>query len=288
MTPLSMLLAWSARNAPPVAVPDARRHLAVLCVEQCDSTLDLEVELDRRARQRRRLPRRASAASYTLQVLPIGVYGVWDDTASEFLLVSLAGPTSGAVARTDGWDAQIADYAEAEGGAIHDLDTGRVEDASSFRERTHLADHLALDWSEDGTRVVTRGLRALGVHEVVVEDVPPALGAELSTVLVWLAADMLDERGPYETRTLNLDDLDQDLAGWVAMSIWYEDDPGVLQIGSRTGSISFQNARAVEGDPEPPVLIAQFGDAGLAAWLDEVLGRGSLQDESPWEEPVSP
>ena len=282
MGPLSTLLAWSVRNAPPVAVPDARRHLAVYCVEACDSTGDLELELDRRARKRRRLPRAASTAAYTVDVLPIGAYGTSAPDSTEFLLVTFAGPTAGAERRRVAWDAEVAAWARAEGGLIHDLDTGRIEDAEAFTARQHLVDFVGLQWDED--RVVTRGLRALGLHELVVEGVPEALAGEVSTVLVWLAADMLDEPGPYETRTLGLDDLDQDLVIWIAQSIWYEDDPGVIEAGSRQGTVRLSNATPRSHDPAPPLLEVDLGD--MPTWLDETLGRGTLE-ETPWEDPVS-
>ncbi|MCP4808624.1 MAG: hypothetical protein GY913_08360 [Proteobacteria bacterium] len=285
MSPLSTLLAWSVRNAPPVAVPDARRHLAVTCVEACESTADLTLELDRRARKRGRLPRTASTEVYTLDVLPNGMYGIWADSGSEFLLVTLAGPTVGSETRTHAWEEQIAAWAEAEGGLIHDLDTHRVESASDFLGRSHPVDRMALDWSEDGTRVVTRGLRIFGLHELVVEDVPEGLGQELSTVLAWLVADMLDERGPHESRTLTLEDLDAETAAWVAQAIWYEDDPGVVQAGTREGVVRLSNAVPGETDPAPPVLTVDFGTAGLIAWLDVVLGKGTLEPDDPWESP---
>ncbi|HJN78086.1 MAG TPA: hypothetical protein QGF58_29500 [Myxococcota bacterium] len=271
---MSWLIAMSLRNAPPVAVPDARRHLAVWCEPTCEDVGDLREALG----AARRLPRRATTSVVTVEVLPAGFLGETEDVGAgsdEVVVVRFAGPVPGASSRVSRVEQRVFDWAS--GRMVEDLDVGVIleEPPASLESRVHL------QWSEDGTRVVTRGLRGIGLHDYTVANVPPELAPEVGTVLVWLAAHELDDPRPYDERTLRVEEIGStELRDWLAAAVWKSNDLGVIQAGTGEGRVSLRNFVPLEGDPVGPLLEVGFegeyaDPATLASWLDRVYGTGS-------------
>jgi len=266
---MNWLVALSVQNAPPVSVPDARRSLAVWCVPDCSDVDALVDSLDARVR----LPRRATTSHAAVGLHPAGwIVPPEGVTADEVVVVRFASPVPGAEPRVERFEAAVFEWAGAR--PIEDLDTGRM----LTRPPEDLADRVVLDWS--GDRVVTRGLRGVGVHDLTVANVPEELAAELGTVLVWLAAHALEDPRPYESRTLRVEEIeDAQLQAWLTAAVWKSNDEGVLQPGTGEGRVELRNFVPREGDPAGPLLEVGFEGEwadpdSLAVWLDRVYGTG--------------
>lgn len=271
---MSWLIAMSLQNAPPVAVPDARRHLAVWCTPTCDDVSALEDAVG----ASRRLPRRASTNVVTVDLVPAGFLVAPDalsEVSEEAVVIRFAGPVPGADARVSKLEAAVFDWAAER--SVEDLDVGVVLAAppASLEERVHL------QWSEDGTRVVTTGLRGIGLHDYTVANVPPELAPEVGTVLVWLAAHELEDPRPYDVRTLRVEEVkDAHLQDWLSAAVWNSNDLGVIEAGTGEGRVALRNFVPLDGDPRGPLLEVGFDEqyadpATLAEWLDRVYGTGS-------------
>jgi len=206
----ALILSPQAHAAPPAAPADARGAFAVYCAQTCgDMALEGFV-------QRKRLPSQARLPTMVVSAPPLGSFALpASDTldlrgrgdvagaagAQDVRVVRWAGPTEDgpALAR------QVGLATIPVGAWIEDLDTGFVYDAAALTAALDGLEGQPADSSalmsvesrleEDGTLSIrSRGLRALGLPDLVVESVSEAREGEVVLAIDAFAQVML-ERG---------------------------------------------------------------------------------------------
>jgi hypothetical protein len=254
-----VLLAMAHAQAPPPLSPDARFALALFCNPTCgDDVMDtLDQGLSAIAAKNgfpddAPKPMRVMGLAGTDFGMPdatfIELYGVGVtrpealEKSQEVALAWIAGPRDKAVDTFAIAHAAFAAAAAKSGGWVEDLDTQRVYGAEAWAAldpRGPLTDWFVVDADlqdpadEAGPlRLVTRGLRRYGDFELVVEDVAPEDGGDVSYVVNTLATQL---HGRAEV-------------------------PGQLKVDTPEvkGIASFRSIAAREDDPEEPLLRATF------------------------------
>ncbi|MFH1468222.1 MAG: DUF2314 domain-containing protein [Pseudomonadota bacterium] len=229
--PLLALLA-AAQAAPPAWVPDARFSLALYCASTCEpeQTDAIEAALAP-IPARRRLPRTVRAPARVMALttaedlgLPgIDALGALADglteadiaalgTSQEVILASFAAPSGQVEELFDVAYPAFLAQVQAHGGVVEELATGRLFGLDAFAgqvarvtarpldtEAFFVVEAAALEEGEPGT-IQTYGLRSLGLHELLVKDVPVGEEADQVAVLGALA-QIAWEQGGLQERT---------------------------------------------------------------------------------------
>lgn len=326
MSVLRTLLALSMANSPPSTVPDARGAVAIWCNPTCpaDQVEALGEALSEDFSLRRWLPmREATSARATLEVLPAAAwsYGLPNaegrdvshlsdaalaqlEASQELVLVRWAVPKRDRPLQRARQVARAAKkFADASGALLEDADTTQVYDAEGWKQARVAAllpeepatwELFNLAWSPEGSRVVTRGLRKLGLHDLVVEGVDTAFADDIAVTLVLMAQTELEQGAPSRFTSLSVDGLrnaavQEWLRGWRV----YADDPGAQKAGSGSANVELRNVPRYPGDPEGPLL--QLGPSGdlddPQAWarlLDDVWGWAEEVEPAPAQDLALP
>lgn len=313
MSLLSALLTLSTQNAPPVVVPDARATVAIWCPAECpDDQVDaLYAALDDQHKMVRRLPRRgATRPVATLQVLPADAWGRWDPGAlgeygetltdadrdvlaksPEVVVFSIAiDPMGDAQAKNQRANLAALNFAEAVGGVPEDVATGEVYSREAWAAmrvdalgpEIMLYEQFTLLWSPEGDRVVTQGLRKLGLHELAISGVSPELAGDVITTLALIAA--LEREGKTLDRnvTLRISEVQglPDRSYLEAWLVWPGQEQGG-QAGTGEAQVTLRNRVPGPGEPPGPILeLGVNGEYGSlkanAALFDQLWGwRGT-------------
>ncbi len=208
------LVALAAAQAPPPLSPDARFAVALFCNPTCpDEVVDtLDAGLSSIA-AKNGFPDSAPRALRVMGMagtdfgIPdaafVELYGVGVDRpdalakSEEVLIAWFASPRDRAVETLALAHAAFASAAKQNGGWVEDLDTQRIYGAESWAAldpRGPIIDWFVVDAAPqdpdkaDGAlRLVTRGLRRYGDFELVVDNVAPDAGGDVSTVVNTLA-----------------------------------------------------------------------------------------------------
>jgi hypothetical protein len=227
-----------AQASPPSWVPDARFTLALYCNPTCaeealDSldarltTMDSKGRLPMTARHPVRMMGLADAADFRppdLDLLGTLASGLGDDGAQvlsgtrQVVVATFASPIAQAVPTLLEAYSAFSELASTTGGVIEEVETSRIYDASHFAE--HRGDLFAdalnvtslfvietttlyvgdLAGQPDRFEISTRGLRALGLQELRVEDVSEDDVDDLAAMLDALA-QIAFEKGTLPART---------------------------------------------------------------------------------------
>ncbi len=261
--------------------PDARFALALYCDPTCSDDVLNRLEEDLASIQGRSgfpatitRPGRIMGIADTAFGIPdqdvIDAYGVGVDRpeslarSEQVVLAWFAAPVSGALPALTTAHGAFARAAAASGGWIEDLDTQQIFGAAAWTARDPArlapgaADPAPLDdWfvidgapvdaaDPDGPiRLVTRGLRRVGLPDLVVESIDPGLAGDVSTVLNATAL------GLYTRAARSPDDLR-------------------LQTATIDGAASFAAAARRDDDPEAPLWRLSFDGQILAPAPDPV------------------
>jgi uncharacterized protein YegJ (DUF2314 family) len=267
------LVAHAAAQAPPPLSPDARFAVALFCNPTCGTDVfdALDEGLSSIAAKNgfpdsAPKPLRVMGMAGTDFGIPdaafVELYGVGVDRpealakSEEVLLAWFATPRDRAGETLTVAHAAFASAAKKSGGWVEDLDTQRLYGADAWAAldpKGPLTDWFVVDAAlqdpknEDGDlRLVTRGLRRYGDFELVVENVTPDAGGDVSTVVNALA-EALRARA--------------NVPASVAL-----DTPGVR------GTATLRSVARREDDPEEPLLRVTFeGEITVpaAAQVDE-------------------
>ncbi len=252
------LVAHAAAQAPPPLSPDARFALALFCNPTCpEEVVDALDDGLAPIAAKSGFP---DSAERPIRVMGIAgadfgipdaafveLYGTGVDRpeelakSEEVLLAWIAGPREEAVQTLAVAHAAFAAAAKKSGGWVEDLDTQRLYGADAWAAldpKGPVTDWFVVDAEpqdaedpEGPLRLVTRGLRRYGDHELVVETVPADAAGDVSFVINAIAEDRR-KNGHRPGLTL--------------------DTPTVR------GKASFRAAARRETDPEEPLLRAIF------------------------------
>ncbi|MCB9745043.1 MAG: hypothetical protein H6740_20815 [Alphaproteobacteria bacterium] len=307
MSVLRSVLALSMANSPPAEVPDARGAVAIWCAPTCpaEQVETLRTELAEDFVIRRWYPwREATSARATVEVIDAAAwtYGLPNaegrdlsrlpaealptlEASQELVLVRWALPKrEGPLLRARQVARAAKRFSAATGALVEDVDTLQVFDLDGWTEARAQAlkpeepqtwELFSLDWSPDGTRVVTRGLRKLGLHDLVVEGVDSSFADDVAVTLVLVAQTELENGTPHRYTLLGVESLQNAavkewLRGWRV----YADDPGAAAVGTGSVNLELRNVPPWPGDPSGPLL--QIGPSGK---LDDPQAWASLLDE---------
>lgn len=327
MTLFAGLLAALSANSPPVLVPDARFSVAVWCLPTCEETAveNLRTRLGKDFTIRRVLPRRqASGPVISIRELDAASYGLYppelldtvapslDDAtraklpdAQQVLLIAGAAPGGpkfhNRLARLN---RAVGEMARSQGAVVEDVDTREIYSVDAWialradalaGDTPLLWEQIALQWSEDGDRVVTLGLRKLGLHELSMRGLDPSLADDVLATLV-LAASTEWQHDFYDNQVeLSVDALTNEAARYW-LGEWMVSNPGVEgRAGSGRAWVTVRNAVPWPGDPPGPILELSFGDSAdpqsVASAMDELWGYGAspvaVPNPPPPEEPMA-
>lgn len=279
--------------APPPRPPDARFALALYCSPTCSEdvfdVLDTGLAgIDARDGfpERADVPMRIMGLAGAEFGIPdadfVAAYGVEVDRPEELarseqvLLAWFAGPRESAAETFAVARAAFAAAAEASGGWVEDLDTQRIYGRAAWRAtdpRGPVTDWFVIEAGDAGAggagagatdgavRLVTRGLRRYGDFELIVEDVPPDVAADVSFVVNALA-----------TVLHGLDAIDAQMA---------------IDTGAVKGTATFSRAAGREDDPEDPLLRASFdGDVTSPGEPEPAAPANAAPSAAPSAEPA--
>jgi hypothetical protein len=253
------LVASAAAQAPPPLPPDARFALALFCNPTCDDavvdTLDAGLAAiparsgfpDRVTRPSRIMGMAGSEFGMPDAAF-IEMYGVGVDRpedlakSQEVLLAWIAAPRESAADTLAVAHSAFAAAAAQSGGWVEDLDTQRVFGAAAWRAldpKGPITDWFVVDAEPEDEadaasplRLVTRGLRRYGDHDLVVEDVAGDAAGDVSFVVNAIAEAL-------HGRTTA---------------------PATLQVNTATvrGTARLQPIARLDTDPEGPLLQLRF------------------------------
>jgi hypothetical protein len=235
---LTSLFAPPALAVPPRFVPDARFSLALYCSPTC-ATADLDAFDAALAsmRSKRRTPRVVRRPTRVMGLLPTEVFGRPDPevlgglteglsergraalaASEQVVIVEFSAPLAEALPTLRAAGSAFATLARASGGVVEELETSRLFDAEAFAARQALALADPVDTSlffvidsqvvvlgelaeqEDVMALSTRGLRALGLQDLVVPMVWESEVADYAALLN-ATAQIAFEAGGLRSRT---------------------------------------------------------------------------------------
>lgn len=310
---LAGLVALLSANSPPVTVPDARFSVAVWCLPTCDDAAieALRARVGDDFELQRVLPRReATRPVLSLRELPAAAWGSWPpeslDTVAPSLdaaqrealglsqeVVLLAGAAPGGPKfhkRLSRLYRAVGEFAQSQRAVVEDVDTREVYAVDAWMalraetlggDAPLLWEQFTLNWSEDGERVVTLGLRKLGLHELALRGLRPELADDALATLVLVAQSEWERDFVDNDLTLRVDTI-QNPAARAWLSDWMVTNPGPSgRAGTGQLRVTLRNTPPLDLDPLGPILEVVVDD--LAETLDETWGYG---DEAPLAVPV--
>lgn len=315
------LLALLSANSPPVTVPDARFSVAIWCLPTCeDAAVDqLRERLGGDFTIRRSLARRqATGPQLTFRVIDAAAYGAYPAEALDQVAPSLSAEArerllrseevvliAGAAPGGPKFHKRLArlyravgELAREQQAVLEDIDTREIYSVDAWMalradalasDAPLLWEQIALLWSDDGGRVVTLGLRKLGLHELSMRGLSAALADDALATLVLVAQTEWQKDFHGNTVELRVDAITNDAARYWLYD-WMVTNPGVEgKAGSGQLTATVRNTPPWPDDPRGPILEVIVGDPddpkAIAEAMDALWGYGASPLAAPVEGP---